>query len=67
MAFEIIAIADSAVTRIEELLNDRSMDEKVWSNDFCRAVNCINQVLKGTYALIGEVESQKTGAVPAET
>ncbi|WVR08974.1 hypothetical protein IAU60_006033 [Kwoniella sp. DSM 27419] len=65
MAFDIIALADSAAQKLHELLDQGSYGDKIWSNEFCRAVNVIDKVLRGTYNLIAEIETLKTGGSKA--
>jgi len=66
MAFEVIAIADKSAIKVGELIENKAFGDKVWTNEFCRAVHMINQVLKGSYNLILESEASKTGGVKAE-
>nr|XP_019009928.1 proteasome activator subunit 4 [Kwoniella pini CBS 10737]OCF48709.1 proteasome activator subunit 4 [Kwoniella pini CBS 10737] len=63
MALEIIGIADQATGKLNDLLETPSFGDKVWSNEFCRAINVVDKILRGTYNLIAEIESRKTGSV----
>lgn len=68
MALEVIALADACLTRLDGLLEEsKSSGDKVWSNDFCRNINAIDRVLRGTHSFVAEIESLKTGGVPAES
>lgn len=67
MAFEIIGIADSAVSKLDDLLANQSVSDKVWINDFCRSLNIIEKTLRGSYNLILEIEARKTGGKQAPT
>ncbi|BEI84863.1 hypothetical protein CcaverHIS002_0502640 [Cutaneotrichosporon cavernicola] len=60
MALEVVGLADEAVTTLEGLLETRTGDQ-VWINDFCRAMNLVDEVLLGTYSLIQEREELKQG------
>lgn len=64
MAFDIFGLADEATTRINELVDNRSVGDNVWSNEFCRAINVIDKTLRGSYNLIAEISAQKTGGKP---
>lgn len=64
MAFDIFGLADEATTRINELIDSRSVGDNVWSNDFCRAISVIDKVLRGSYNLIAEISSKKVGGKP---
>lgn len=66
MAFEIISIADKSAIKVAQLVENKAFGDKVWTNEFCRAVHMINQVLKGSYNLILESQASKTGGVKAE-
>ncbi|WVQ63803.1 uncharacterized protein L199_001958 [Kwoniella botswanensis] len=65
MAFDIIAIADQAAQKLNSLLDNPSYGDKVWSNEFCRSINVIDKILRGTYNLIAEIEARKTGGAKA--
>nr|XP_018259276.1 proteasome activator subunit 4 [Kwoniella dejecticola CBS 10117]OBR81434.1 proteasome activator subunit 4 [Kwoniella dejecticola CBS 10117] len=65
MALDIIGIADQATTKLNNLLENPSFGDKVWSNEFCRSINVVDKILRGTYNLIAEIESRKTGGVKA--
>lgn len=67
MAFEIIKIADECATQLGELLDHRAFSDKIWTNKFCRAVNCIDKVLRGSYSLIADLPNLKTDGRVAET
>ncbi len=67
MAFDVIELADVCVSKLDGLLEKGSAGDKVWSNEFCRAINVIDKVLRGSYNLIAEIESTKTGGAPAES
>jgi len=66
MAFEIIAIADKSAIKVGKLIESKAFGDKIWTNEFCRAMHMINQVLKGSYNLILESEASKIGGVKAE-
>ena len=40
--------------------------DKVWSNEFCRAINVVDKVLRGSYNLIAENSSLKKDGLQAE-
>nr|ODN78210.1 proteasome activator subunit 4 [Cryptococcus depauperatus CBS 7841] len=61
MAFDIIKIADEAREKIEQLLVEGRYGDKIWSNEFCRAINVIDKILRGSYNLIKEIEGRKNG------
>jgi proteasome activator subunit 4 len=61
MAFDVLSLAEEATARINELVDNRSVGDNVWSNDFCRAINVIDKVLRGSYNLILEIDSKKIG------
>ncbi|KAK8843981.1 hypothetical protein IAR55_006774 [Kwoniella newhampshirensis] len=65
MAFDIIKLADDAVSKVNQLLDQSSFGETVWINEFCRSINVVDKVLRGTYNLIAEVESRKFGGKKA--
>nr|XP_019049698.1 proteasome activator subunit 4 [Kwoniella bestiolae CBS 10118]OCF28628.1 proteasome activator subunit 4 [Kwoniella bestiolae CBS 10118] len=65
MAFDIIGIADQATQKLNSLLDNPSYGDKVWSNEFCRSINVIDKILRGTYNLIAEIEARKTGGAKA--
>ncbi|OCF42973.1 proteasome activator subunit 4 [Kwoniella heveanensis CBS 569] len=65
MAFDLISLADQAVTKIHQLLDQGSYGDKQWSNEFCRSINVIDKVLRGSYNLIAEIEALKTGGAKA--
>lgn len=67
MAFEVIALADESLSQLGSLLERGSSGDSVWSNDFCRAVNVVDKVLRGSYNLIAEIESTKTGGALADS
>ena len=67
MAFDLFAMADEATTRLNDLIDNRSVGDNAWSNEFCRAINVIDKVLRGSYNLIAELESRKTGGKVAES
>lgn len=60
MALEVVGLAEEAVTTIEGLLEKTERDF-VWKNDFCRAMNVVDEVMLGSYSLIGEFDQHKTG------
>jgi proteasome activator subunit 4 len=66
MAFDILALADEWVDKLGSLLESRSFGDKVWSNEFCRALSALDKVLRGSYNLIMEIDSRKTGGLSAE-
>ncbi|WWD21364.1 hypothetical protein CI109_105848 [Kwoniella shandongensis] len=65
MAFDIIGLADDAVSTLNKLLDESAYGDKVWINEFCRSLNVVDKVLRGTYNLIAEVESRKVGGQKA--
>ncbi|KAK4685506.1 proteasome activator subunit 4, partial [Tremellales sp. Uapishka_1] len=67
MVFEIFGIAENAVTKLNALIDQRGFSDKIWSNDFCRAMNIVDKVLRGSYNLIEEHAEMKTGGVVAES
>ena len=67
MAFEIFGLADEATKKLNNLLDNRSVGDNVWSNEFCRAINVIDKILRGSYNLIAEIEATKTGGKSAES
>lgn len=67
MAFDLFHLADEATTRLTELVDNRSVGDNVWSNEFCRAINVVDKVLRGSYNLIAEIESRKTGGKVADS
>jgi len=67
MAFEIFALADEATSRLGQLVDNRSVGDNDWSNEFCRSINVVDKVLRGSYNLIAEIEARKTGGRPAES
>ncbi|WOO84927.1 Autophagy-related protein 22 [Vanrija pseudolonga] len=66
MALEVIGLADEAVGTLEQLLDTRTGDQ-VWINEFCRAMNVVDEVLLGTYSLIQENGNNKLGGEQAPT
>lgn len=66
MALEVIGLADEAVTTIEGLLDNRT-SELEWINDFCRAMNLVDEVILGTYSLIAEAPGIKKDGMEAPT
>lgn len=66
MAFDILGLANERVDKLDSLLENRALGDKVWSNEFCRALSALDKVLRGSYNLLMEIESTKTGGVPAE-
>jgi proteasome activator subunit 4 len=66
MAFEIIAIADQSAIKVGQLVEHKAFGDKMWTNDFCRSLHVINQVLKGSYNLILESKASKSGGVRAD-
>jgi len=67
MAFEIFGLADEATTRLSNLVDNRSVGDNDWSNEFCRSINVVDKVLRGSYNLIAEIEARKIGGRPAES
>lgn len=67
MAFDLLNLADEAVTKINNLMESRSVGDNVWSNEFCRAINVIDKLLRGSYNLYAEIPSLKTGGLQAES
>jgi proteasome activator subunit 4 len=67
MAFDLFTLADEATARIEKLVEKRSVGDNEWSNEFCRSLNVIDKVLRGSYNLIAEIEAKKTGGKVAES
>ncbi|ORY33092.1 putative membrane protein [Naematelia encephala] len=67
MVFDIIALADDAVTKLNSLLDNRSPGDKVWSNEFCRAMNVVDKVSRGSYNLLAELDWQKQEGQRSET
>jgi proteasome activator subunit 4 len=67
MALEIFDLADKCNSKIASMLDNRSVGDKVWSNEFCRAINVIDKVLRGSYNLIAEIQAKKIGGKPAES
>ncbi|WVQ73567.1 hypothetical protein IAR50_003145 [Cryptococcus sp. DSM 104548] len=67
MAFEVLALADEAAERIDQLVQRErtELGDKVWSNEFCRAINVVDKVLRGSYNLIEEIEERKVGGKQA--
>lgn len=65
MAFDILGLADEAVKKLDALVSQRGMGDKVWTNEFCRALNVIDKTLRGSYNLILEVEALKIGGIEA--
>ena len=65
MAFQLIGLATERVSKLEELISNASFGDSTWSNEFCRAINVIDKVLRGSYNLIAEIESTKIGGLPA--
>lgn len=63
MAFEIIAIADNCAMKVGKLVENQASGDKLWTNEFCRALHVIERVLKGSYNLILEIEANKTGGM----
>lgn len=66
MALEVVGLADEAVTTINGLL-DNSNHDVVWTNDFCRAMNVVDEVLLGSYSLVAEYEDLKNNGKPSDT
>ena len=64
MAFELLKLTDEATSRIDGLLDKRAVGDQVWSNEFCRALNVIDKVLRGSYNLI--LETAKEGGQKAD-
>ena len=64
MAFELLQLADEATMRVNNLLDKRAVGDQVWSNEFCRALNVIDKILRGSYNLI--LETEKLGGAKAE-
>ena len=67
MAFDILNLAKSATDNIGGLLDKRAVGDQIWSNEFCRALNVIDKVLRGAYNLILEIDSLKQGGKKAES
>jgi proteasome activator subunit 4 len=67
MALEIYDLADECNTKIRGLLEKRSVGDTEWSNEFCRAINVIDKVLRGSYNLIAEIQASKVGGKVSET
>jgi hypothetical protein len=67
MAFEIFALADEAASRLGQLVDNRSVGDNDWSNEFCRSINVVDKVLRGSYNLIAEIDARKIGGRPAES
>ena len=66
MAFEILGIAEDAASRLEQLSQQPSHGDKVWTNDFCRSVAIIERILQGTTTFVQEHAESKTGGKVAE-
>lgn len=67
MAFDIIGLANQSIERLGGLLDDRKPGDKVWSNEFCRALSVVDKVLRGSYNLLMEINAKKEGGKPADT
>lgn len=66
MAISVIGLAVEAVGKIETLVKEEGRyADKEWTNEFCRAVNVVDKVLRGTYNLVAELEDQKIGGEKA--
>ncbi|WVQ81077.1 hypothetical protein IAT38_003199 [Cryptococcus sp. DSM 104549] len=65
MAFDVLGIADNAVQKITALLGEKDYGDKVWVNEFCRATNVVDKVLRGSYNLLLEVQARKTEGMKA--
>lgn len=66
MAFDMLAIADDQLKKLNALVKVRQIGDKVWSNEFCRAINVVDKVLRGSYNLIAENSSLKKDGLQAE-
>lgn len=66
MVFEVIALANDAVSKLDVLLPKASSGDSTWSNEVCRAINVIDKVLRGSYNLFAEIEATKIGGLEAE-
>ena len=66
MALDMLAIADDQLTKLSALIKDRQIGDKVWSNEFCRAINVVDKTLRGSYNLIAEISSLKEGGMKAD-
>lgn len=67
MALEFFGLADAATARLNTLMDNRAVGDNVWSNEFCRSLNVIDKVLRGSYNLVMEIESRKKGGKEVET
>ncbi|EIW66071.1 hypothetical protein TREMEDRAFT_35609 [Tremella mesenterica DSM 1558] len=67
MAFDIMAIADEAAERLDELSKQNGLGDKVWTNDFCRAISVVDRVLRGSSTFVAEHQDMKTGGLPVES
>jgi proteasome activator subunit 4 len=66
MALDMLGIADDQLTKLNALVKDRQLGDKVWSNEFCRAISVVDKTLRGSYNLIGEIPALKIGGLQAE-
>lgn len=66
MAFDMLALAEESLTKLNELIENRKVGDNVWSNEFCRAASVIDKTLRGSYNLIAEINSLKEGGQPSE-
>jgi proteasome activator subunit 4 len=65
MALDMLGIAQDQVNKLDALIKDRQVGDKVWSNEFCRAISIVDKTLRGSYNLIAEIASLKEGGVKA--
>ncbi|KAL7421289.1 Proteasome activator BLM10 [Cryptotrichosporon argae] len=67
MVFDVIALADEAVVALHNLVDNHAFGNPEWTNDFCRAINVVDNTLLGTYSFMLESEAIKTGGKLAES